>query len=247
MKKLTRFLLIVLIAGLNSGCATYWQMKRMESDQTVMQGQLLDLKARQAALEEVVQLLKNDAGRLDQTARRNQVDALTQIESLEQQLRSLQAQLNDLNQRLGRLNQKLDTRPAPADSTLQGSAAEPAAGTYYREASLDFSRGHYPLAIEGFREYLRRFPEGEMAANAQYYIGEAYYAEGNYPEALDAYAAVLSGYPGSGRAAAALLKIAYCYLAQGDDNGGRAYLERVIREYPSSAEAALAQARLQAR
>ena len=245
MKHLLIFLLTLLAAGLNSGCATYWQMKRVESNQTVMQGQLLDLKARQAALEEVVQLLKNDAGRLDEAARRNKVDALTQIESLEQQMRSLQARLNDLNERLSRINQKLDARPARTDSTMQGAASD--AGASYQEASLDFSRGHYPLAIEGFREYLRRFPEGEMAANAQYYIGEAYYAGSDYPAAVEAYEAVLNGYPGSGRAAAALLKIAYCYLAQGDDNGGRAYLERVVREYPTSAEAALAQARLQAR
>lgn len=245
MKYLTRFVLILLATGWNSGCATYWQMKRVDSDLTVMQGQLLDLKARQAALEEVLQLLKNDAGRLDETARRNKVDALTQIESLEQQMRSLQARLDDLNERLSRLNQKLDARPERTDSTLQGSAN--GAGAFYQEASLDFSRGHYPLAIEGFREYLRRFPEGEMAANAQYYIGEAYYAGNDYPAAVEAYEAVLKGYPGSGRTAAALLKIAYCYLAQGDDNGGRAYLERVIREYPGSAEAALAQARLRGR
>lgn len=244
MKNLKIVVLILLAAGLNSGCATYWQMKRVESDQMVMQGQLLDLKARQAALEEVVELLKNDAGRLDEAARRNKVDALTQIESLEQQMRSLQARLNDLNERLSRLNQKFDARPAGADSTQQGSASGAA---FFQEASLDFSRGHYPLAIEGFREYIRRFPEGEMAASAQYYIGEAYYAGSDYPAAVEAYEAVVNGYPAGEKTAAALLKIAYCYLAQGDDNGGRAYLERVIREYPASAEAALAQARLQGR
>src|SRR2546422_8590803 len=41
-------------------------------------------------------------------------------------------------------------------------------------AYIDFSKGSYSLAIAGFREFLRRYPDHELAGSAQYWIGEAY-------------------------------------------------------------------------
>ena len=44
----------------------------------------------------------------------------------------------------------------------------------YQAAYIDFSKGSYSLAIAGFREFLRRYPDHELAGSAQYWIGEAY-------------------------------------------------------------------------
>src|SRR5262249_20318958 len=43
----------------------------------------------------------------------------------------------------------------------------------YQTAYIDFSKGSYSLAIAGFREFLRRYPDHELAGSAQYWIGEA--------------------------------------------------------------------------
>src|SRR5207249_8043654 len=72
-------------------------------------------------------------------------------------------------------------RPPP------GSAPEPVAAVpsrpttgslqpqdIYQAAYIDFSKGSYSLAIAGFREFLRRYPDHELAGSAQYWIGEAY-------------------------------------------------------------------------
>src|SRR5439155_27089530 len=90
------------------------------------------------------------------------------------------------------LNCQLRTSAAPTPST--GPAPGSAPGTaptspglrpttgalqpqdIYQAAYLDFSKGSYALAIAGFREFLRRFPEHELAGNAQYWIGEAHYS-----------------------------------------------------------------------
>src|SRR5262249_15638782 len=44
----------------------------------------------------------------------------------------------------------------------------------YQAAYIDFSKGSYSLAIAGFREFLRRYPDHELAGSAQYWIGESY-------------------------------------------------------------------------
>ncbi|HEX5814487.1 MAG TPA: hypothetical protein VF010_04110, partial [Methylomirabilota bacterium] len=46
----------------------------------------------------------------------------------------------------------------------------------YQAAYIDFSKGSYPLAIAGFREFLRRFPDHALGGAAQYWIGEAHFA-----------------------------------------------------------------------
>src|SRR5262249_59724874 len=44
----------------------------------------------------------------------------------------------------------------------------------YQTAYIDFSKGSYSLAIAGFREFLRRYPDHELAGSAQYWIGQAH-------------------------------------------------------------------------
>src|SRR4030095_10514407 len=72
--------------------------------------------------------------------------------------------------------------PAPsAPSAPPAGGARPATGSLqpqdiYQASYLDFSKGSYALAIAGFREFLRRFPEHELAGNAQYWVGEAHYS-----------------------------------------------------------------------
>ena len=46
----------------------------------------------------------------------------------------------------------------------------------YQAAYIDFSKGSYPLAIAGFREFLRRFPDHPLGGAAQYWVGEAHFA-----------------------------------------------------------------------
>src|SRR6185295_20129728 len=59
--------------------------------------------------------------------------------------------------------------PPPARG---GASAEES----YQAAYLDFSKGLYPLAVSGFRDFLRRFPDSPLADSSQYWIGEAYFS-----------------------------------------------------------------------
>ena len=63
------------------------------------------------------------------------------------------------------------TPPAPSRAAAGATAEES-----YQAAYLDFSRGRYELAMSGFRDFLRRYPDSPLADSAQYGIGESYYS-----------------------------------------------------------------------
>ncbi len=65
--------------------------------------------------------------------------------------------------------------PAPGGIGIACSAADSptAPQDAYQAAYIDFSKGSYPIAITGFREFVRRYPDHPLAGSAQYWVGEA--------------------------------------------------------------------------
>jgi len=113
----------------------------------------------------------------------------------------------------------------------------------YQAAYLDYTKGNYDLALDGFREYLKDFPDAEFAGNAQYWIGEALYSQNKYEDAVTEFDKVVTGFPDSPKAPGALLKKAYCLEALGMDSDAKAALDALAKKYPSSEAAKLAKER----
>jgi len=171
------------------GCAT-----AAEVTGTATQQDLMQLRADVAALQLAVQRTRSETdaataqadrrGREHAAEADRQLTALTRrLESLSSTLASLTGRVDELNTRVETLNRQLRTgaplSPSPAPAPGPAGAAPPSPGLrpttgalqpqdIYQAAYLDFSKGSYVLAIAGFREFLRRFPEHELAGNAQY-------------------------------------------------------------------------------
>jgi len=130
----------------------------------------------------------------------------------------------------------------------------------YQAAYLDFSKGSYALAIAGFREFLRRFPEQDLAGAAQYWIGEAQFAlargyanAGQSSQATEAleqavqeFRKVLANYPRSDKAPASLYKEALVLLELKQNDAAQQRLQYLVETFPQSEESALARERLAA-
>jgi tol-pal system protein YbgF len=127
------------------------------------------------------------------------------------------------------------TVPISADTTPE---------ELYRSAYEDYMRGNYDLAAQGFREYLKRWTDTELADNALYWIGECLDAQEKTDEALKLFSQVLEDHPASDKAAAAQLKKGLLYLKAGDKGQGVLNLQYVVYEYPGTSEADLARERL---
>ena len=158
--------------------------------------------------------------------------------------------------------------PAPAPAP---APAEPTPGSrpstnplqpqdIYQAAYIDFSKGSYPLAIAGFREFLRRFPDHALGGAAQYWIGEAHFslargyvnagqadkATEALEQAVQEFRKVQANYARSDKAATALYKEALALLDLKQPAVAQARLQYLVDNFPQAEEAPLARERLSA-
>jgi tol-pal system protein YbgF len=153
----------------------------------------------------------------------------------------------------------------PAAATPAPSAARSTLGALppqdlYQASYIDFSKGNYTQAIDGFREFLRRYPDHAQASNAQYWIGEGYVAlaqqqsNAGQPEratetlqrAVQEFRKVVANYPRGDRAPTALYKEALTLVELKQPALAQARLQYLVDNFPQAEEIPLARERLAA-
>ena len=65
----------------------------------------------------------------------------------------------------------------------------------YEEILASYGKGEYEKAIAGFRGFIKRYPESDLADNAQFWIGESYMSLKQYEPAILAFQEVVKKYP----------------------------------------------------
>ena len=212
------------------------------------------------------------------------------LESLTATITAMSARVDELNTRVEALTRQARPTPAPAPrptaptapatpaapsapstpsaaapSTPPAVAARPTTGSLqpqdiYQASYLDFSKGSYALAIAGFREFIRRFPEHELAGNAQYWVGEAHYslarghanqnqadrAKEALEQAATEFRRVVANYPRGEKVPAALFKEALVLIDLKQTAQAQARLQYLIDNFPQAEETPLARDRLAA-
>jgi TolA-binding protein len=153
--------------------------------------------------------------------------------------------------------------PPPATAMPVPAPARPATGVLqpqdlYQAAYIDFSKGSYTLAIDGFREFLRRYPDHVQANSAQYWIGEGYAAlaqqhanAGQTERATEAlqravqeFRKVVANYPRGDRTPTALYKEALTLIELKQPTLAQARLQYLVDNFPQAEEAPQARERL---
>jgi TolA-binding protein len=160
------------------------------------------------------------------------------------------------------------TPAAPAPSTATPAAPPPVGQRpatnalqpqdIYQAAYIDFSKGSYALAMAGFREFLRRYPDHALAGNAQYWIGEGYLSQARtaanagqtdkaaqeLESAVQEFRKVLANYPRSEKAPTALYKEALALIDLKQPAVAQQRLEYLVANFPQAEETPLARERL---
>jgi tol-pal system protein YbgF len=141
---------------------------------------------------------------------------------------------------------------APGQAGQAGTGTAPAAPVDPVREQADYKAafnllkvGKYKEAIVSFSDFLKKYPSGSYASNAQYWLGEANYVTRQFPMALQEFQKVVTRYPESRKLPDAMLKIGYIYyeLKQSDD--ARRVLTELKQKYPGKTAARLAENRLQ--
>jgi tol-pal system protein YbgF len=134
-----------------------------------------------------------------------------------------------------------DAAPAPAAAGTPGPAeASSTEQAVYSQSFDALKAGSYSIAITGFRDFLKSYPQSSLAENAQYWLGEAYYVNHDYASAADAFRAVLKKWPDARKAPDALLKLGYTQVEQKQFAAARSTLTAVTQRYPGTDAAKLA-------
>ncbi len=155
------------------------------------------------------------------------------------------AELTGENQRgIAGLRDQMDaarrTRPAmgmvdSAGAMAGGDEFAPSGGTaaaVYEAAIGQYNRGALQTAQMAFNDFLRQFPNDELAPKAHYYLGQIAEQDGDLDGAVEEYASIRELFPADPQVPQALYRIALIRIQQGDEDEARKMLETVINTYP---------------
>ncbi|MHB8078948.1 MAG: tetratricopeptide repeat protein [Candidatus Krumholzibacteriia bacterium] len=250
-----RATLIFLAAGLLAlaGCAP--QFDRIEEG-VLRNGQEIErLQREQALLRQQVEAIDSllrfdqDAGKTADARGSAKLGHLSQkIDQLIQKLDDNASFTRNLSARVDLLATRAGVPPLGAPAGAAAAGELPEEGRALFQAALrDRSRGETDLARQGFREFLDRHGQSELADDARYWLAELDYADGRFAEALAGFQSLLAAFPATELAPAAELKIGYCQFSLGQEAQARETLARLIASHPDAEEAALARERLATR
>jgi tol-pal system protein YbgF len=190
------------------------------------------------------------------------------LDGLEAQMRQIRGEVEELQNSSDMLRKQqrdlyadLDRRLSALQSGAKGAAAGVAGSTdgtaggagadssgdqaAYTRAFDALKSTDYAGAITRFRDFLRAYPQSQLAGNAQYWLGEAYYVTHDYDNAAAAFRAVGEQYPQSPKVPDALLKLGVTQIDQKKPADARATLKQVVQRFPGTDAAKLAASRLQ--
>lgn len=206
-------------------------------------------------------------------SRRSQADVKQGLEEIKDGIQVLRGKIEEGQKRTAEMARRLEAmeprilagldalkapaaaayEPSPAPQQAPAAAppppkapvvAAPAPEQVFQMAYGDYVKGRYNLAIIGFKDFLEKYPNSDLADDAQYWIGESYYSLRDFKAAKSYFEEVKKKYPASDKTPSALLKAAYSYLELGETRQGLQKLDELIANFPYSKEAELAKEKL---
>ena len=113
------------------------------------------------------------------------------------------------------------------------ATADPAAEQQaYRKAFDLLKSGKFSDASAALTQFLKEYPNGRFADNAQYWLGESHYVSREFGPALKAFEQLLVDYPDSPKRSHAMLKIGFIHDEQGRKDQAREVLTELVRPAP---------------
>ncbi len=178
----------------------------------------------------------------------------TQSEQLAGQIQALNDSLDELKARTAKVSKQIDDMQAAQQSvaatqaTQQAQAAAVAAApppdVLYNNALRDYNAAKNDLASQEFADYVKFYPNTDLAGNSYFYLAELQYKQANYADAVKNYDLVIQNFPSGNKAASAELKKGLAQIELGQKDAGTATLRHVIQRYPRSNEALQAKDKL---
>src|SRR5213075_897844 len=131
---------------------------------------------------------------------KQQSDSGAHVEALSGQLQSLNDTLDELKARLAKVSKQLEDMQstqqnlASQQAQQQQQAQAPPPDVLYNNALRDYNAAKYDLASQEFGDYLKFYPNTDLAGNAQFYLADLEYRQNDFESAVRDYGKVLEQY-----------------------------------------------------
>jgi tol-pal system protein YbgF len=270
MKIQRHWIIAAMLVGLCLGAAPAWGVSREIVElQTQVQNLQDQMTHMQQSFDERMGVMKNlldqnidgmnktttAVNNLQTSLQKQQGDSGGHLDQLSGQIQTLNDTLDELKSRLAKVSkqledmqaaqQNLSMQQAQAQQQQQQQAQAPPPDVLYNNALRDYNAGKNELAVQEFSDYIKFYPNTDLAGNSYFYQAEIEFRQGNYQQASKDYDQVLQNFPGGSKAASAQLKKGYALVELGQKNEGIAELRHVMQRYPRSNEAMQAREKLQ--
>ncbi len=258
-----------LLSVLGLGVVPAWGVnKDMVQLQTQVEQLQQQMTAMQRAFDERMGVMKNlvetdtDAVNkvaaaltaLQTTLQKQQSDGGSKADQISGQIQALNDTLDELKVRLAKVTKQLEDMQAAQQSLAaqqatqqaqqQAIAQAPPPDVLYNNALRDYNGNKNDLALQEFSDYIKFYPNTDLAGNSYFDLGEIQFRQENYQAAAQSYDQVLQNFPSGNKAASAQLKKGFALLELGKQDDGVNELKKLIQRYPHSPEALQARDRL---
>jgi tol-pal system protein YbgF len=260
---------IVLAFALGLATAPAWGVnKEMIELETQVQQLQQQMTAMQRSFDERMGVMNNlvekDSDAVNKVAaalaglqaalQKQQGDSSAHVDQLSGQLQSLNDTLDELKARLAKVSKQLEDMQGTQQSLAaqqsaqqaqqQALAQAPPPDLLYNNAVRDYNGAKNDLAVQEFSDYIKFYPNTDLAGNCYFYLGEIQFRQGNFQQAAQSYDLVLQNFPTGSKVASAQLKKGFSLIELGKQDDGVQELRHLIQRYPRSPEALQARERL---
>jgi len=202
--------------------------------------------------------LAGSIDKLQTSLQKQNTDGAGKVDQVSGQIQSLNDSVDELKARMAKVSKQLDdlqaaqqtiaansTQSALATKALTDQQQAPPPDVLYNNGLRDYTSGKTDLATQEFSDYLKFYPNTDLAGNASFYLAEIEFKAGSYAQAAKDYDKVLENFPSGNKVAAAHLKKGYSFAELGQKDAAIAELQTLIQRFPRAPEAAQAKEKLQ--
>jgi tol-pal system protein YbgF len=229
--------LMLGVAVLGSGCATRRQVAEANLQINQIRKEHSQIRAT---------LMHIDSLLVEQTNAQNRLNAEMKMSmgAIEERMLLVEQRMEDIvslvNQRVPRGEQGRPRPPEGGSSDTTKASGQVDQLKLYQLAYGDLTNGRYDMAIKGFQELLKEYPNSTLADNAVYWIAECYYIQNTFADAQKWYEKLIKDYPQSEHIAQAKYKLGMSLYKQRYQTKAKQYFQDVVKDYPGTEEASRA-------
>ncbi len=224
---------LTAVSLVSIGCVSDDQMARVEQ-------QVGDLKVEVFKLRQQAEEQNRKADSETQAASQFRDEDRRFRADLSETLRQIQISTRTLGNRVTTMNRQETS--APSASTPQAPAGDDEKA--FNAAMLDYNRGNYSLASDGFGLLVKTYPTSARKADALFFMGLCQYNQRAYDKAQAIFEQIVREMPTSNQFLPAKLKRAQCMERLGLKAAAVKALQELVNGFPGTAEARTAKQEL---